>query len=197
MTPLRGPTCRAPRYGAPTCSASGATRAIKTGRSLKTTIAIRRPRQIARGPSRSGAVAAFSGAAMRIRTTTKGSRPIRPRVASAICFCFLESTARRGPVRCARLRADGAAGEGPHPVPPHPARASLACCTLHLLLGRRGCVSSAPRRRCAIGHARMAEAVGEASDRVIAAEQTIRRRWVADRPAALMRVDVDQRARMR
>ena len=71
MTPLRGPTCRAPRCGAPTCSASGATRAIKTDRSLKTTIAIRRPRQIARGPSRSGAVAAFSAAAMRIRTTTK------------------------------------------------------------------------------------------------------------------------------
>ena len=107
MTPPRGPTCRAPRCGAPTCSASGATRAIKTGRSLKTTIAIRRPRQIVRGPSRSGAVAAFSAAAMRIRTTTKGSRPIRPRVASAICFYFLESTARRGPVRCARLRADG------------------------------------------------------------------------------------------
>jgi len=43
----------------------------------------------------------------------------------------------------------------------------------------------------------MADAVSEAGDRVIAAEQKIRRRRIADRPAALMRVDIDQRAGMR
>lgn len=58
-------------------------------------------------------------------------------------------------------------------------------------------VVSPPRGWRAIGHARMAEAVSEAGDRVIAAEQKIRRRRIADRPAALMRVDIDQRARMR
>jgi len=58
-------------------------------------------------------------------------------------------------------------------------------------------VVSAPRSGRAVGQARMTEAISEAGDGVIAAEQKIRRRRIADRPAALMRVDLDQRARMR
>ena len=58
-------------------------------------------------------------------------------------------------------------------------------------------VVSAPRRRRAVGHVRMTEAISEAGDGVIAAEQKIRRCRIADRPAALMGIDIDQRARMR
>jgi hypothetical protein len=68
---LYGPTCRAPSRGA-----SGATRAIKEDGSVTTAIATKRSRGAGRAPSRSGA-AAFSAAAMAIRTTTKanGSSP--------------------------------------------------------------------------------------------------------------------------
>ena len=107
MTPLHAPTCRAPRCVAPSCGASGATRAIKEGRSLKTTIPISRSRQTVRGPSRFGAVAAFSAAAMSIRTTTKVRAQSDGASLDAICFYFLESTGRPGPARCERLRADG------------------------------------------------------------------------------------------
>src|SRR3974390_2169394 len=49
---------------------------------------------------------------------------------------------------------------------------------------------SAPRRR-AVGHVGVADAISKTGDGVIAAEQKIRRGRIADRPAALMRVDVD------
>lgn len=42
----------------------------------------------------------------------------------------------------------------------------------------------------------MAEAICETVDRVIAAEQKVRARRIADRPAALAIGDVDERARM-
>src|SRR5262249_45414454 len=84
------------------------------------------------------------------------------------------------PIRVA-IRKEKRAGEGPHPVLTrlvHHLRAAL----FTFSWDGEGVVSP-PRGWRAIGHARMAEAVSEAGDRVIAAEQKIRRRRIADRPA--------------
>jgi hypothetical protein len=106
---LRGPTCHAPR-----CGALGTRHAIEAGGSLTITTAARRSKETGSNPSRSGA-AALSAAATAIETTTKArkfsgscfkARVQSERGACTTCVHFLESTARPGPARCARLPAD-------------------------------------------------------------------------------------------
>jgi hypothetical protein len=67
--------------------------------------------------------------------------------------------------------------------------------------GRRGhggrettCPLSAPPRRSAIGHSRVAGAVGKACGGLIAAVNKIRLARIADRPATFARREVEQRA---
>src|SRR5260370_6284150 len=53
---------------------------------------------------------------------------------------------------------------------------------------------AAPRRRGAIRHARMAETIGEAHDRVVAAKDKVRAGRIADRPPTLPLCDLAGRA---
>jgi hypothetical protein len=117
--------------------------------------------------------------------------PLRERVIGVVRMPFVLNDAD---ALCRAVARE--AGEGSHPVPLTQLVHHLRAALITLSHKGRG-INFLPPCRRAVGHARMADAIGEAGNGIIAAEQEMRRRRIADRPAALMCVDVDQRARMR